>query len=55
MAKKEEDITQNIKTIKDIPSLTIIAKNFPEEIDIRGEVFIENNDFKEDKRKICKS
>ena len=41
-----EDITQNLKTIKDIPSL-IDEKNFPEEIDIRGEVFIENRDFKE--------
>ncbi|MDC3355616.1 NAD-dependent DNA ligase LigA [Candidatus Pelagibacter sp.] len=40
-----EDITQNLKTIKDIP-LEITNKNFPEEIDIRGEVFIENNDFK---------
>ena len=40
-----EDITQNLKTIKDIPTL-ITKKDFPEEIDIRGEVFIENNDFK---------
>ena len=40
-----EDITQNLKTIKDIPNL-INEKNFPKEIDIRGEVFIENNDFK---------
>ena len=40
-----EDITQNLKTINDIP-LEINAKNFPNEIDIRGEVFIENNDFK---------
>ena len=40
-----EDITQNIKTIKDIP-LEVNNKNFPDEIDIRGEVFIENNDFK---------
>jgi DNA ligase (NAD+) len=40
-----EDITQNLKTIGDIP-LTINVKNFPREIDIRGEVFIENNDFK---------
>ena len=39
-----EDITQNLKTIKEIP-LEIKIKNFPEEIDIRGEVFIENNDF----------
>ena len=43
--KEGEDITQNIKTIKDIPHL-INKKNFPDEIDIRGEVFIENNDFK---------
>jgi DNA ligase (NAD+) len=40
-----EDISENLKTIKDIPSL-IDIKNFPREIDIRGEVFIENNDFK---------
>ena len=39
-----EDITQNLKTISDIP-LNISAKNFPNEIDIRGEVFIENKDF----------
>ena len=47
-----EDITQNLKTIKDIPIL-ITQKNFPEEIDIRGEVFIENNDFKEIKEKFA--
>ena len=40
-----EDITENLKTIDDIP-LEITNKNFPKEIDIRGEVFIENNDFK---------
>jgi DNA ligase (NAD+) len=40
-----EDITQNLKTINDIP-LVITAKKFPKEIDIRGEVFIENDDFK---------
>ena len=40
-----EDITQNLKTINDIPQ-KIITKNFPKEIDIRGEVFIENEDFK---------
>ena len=37
-----EDITQNLKTIKDIPIL-ITNKNFPHEIDIRGEVFISNS------------
>jgi len=41
-----ENITQNLKTINDIPQ-EITIKNFPKEIDIRGEVFIENNDFKE--------
>ncbi len=40
-----EDITENLKTIKDIP-LNISHKDFPDEIDIRGEVFIETNDFK---------
>ena len=43
--KEGEDITENLKTIKDIPIL-IDVKNFPSEIDIRGEVFIKNNDFK---------
>ena len=40
-----EDITENLKTIKDIPK-KIKFKNFPEEIHIRGEVFIQNSDFK---------
>ena len=43
--KEGEDITENLKTIKDIP-VSVDAKNFPDKIDIRGEVFIENNDFK---------
>ena len=40
-----EDITSNLKTIKDIPKI-ILNKDFPKEIDIRGEVFIKNSDFK---------
>ena len=40
-----EDITKNLLTIEDIPK-KITSKDFPEEIDIRGEVFIQNNDFK---------
>ena len=47
-----EDITKNLKTIKDIPNF-INIKNFPEEIDVRGEVFIENNDFKKIKDKFA--
>ena len=43
--KEGEDITENLKTISDIPKV-IKDKNFPEEIDIRGEVFIQKNDFK---------
>ena len=42
--KEGEDITQNLMTIQDIPKI-IKAKNFPSEIDIRGEVFIQNDDF----------
>ena len=40
-----EDITENLKTINDIPKV-VSAKNFPNEIDIRGEIFIRNDDFK---------
>ena len=43
--KEGEDITENLKTIEDIPH-NIKSENFPEEIDIRGEVFIQNSDFK---------
>ena len=39
-----EDITANLFTISDIPK-QIINKNFPEEIEIRGEVYIQNSDF----------
>ncbi len=39
-----EDITLNLKTISDIPHY-IDQKDFPNDIDIRGEVFIQNNDF----------
>ena len=39
-----EDITENLKTIKDIP-LLLDTDNIPEEIEIRGEVFIGNKDF----------
>ena len=43
--KEGEDITSNLKTIEDIPH-EISAKDFPNEIEIRGEVFIKNSDFK---------
>ncbi len=39
-----ELITNNLKTIKDIPH-KILKKNIPKEIEIRGEVFIEKKDF----------
>ena len=39
-----ELITENLKTINDIPK-KIVAKNFPKDIDIRGEVYIQNKDF----------
>ena len=40
-----EVITENLKTINDIPH-KITNKDFPKDIDIRGEVFIEKDDFK---------
>ena len=42
--KEGEDITENLATIKDIPKI-ILSNDFPDEIDIRGEVFIQNSDF----------
>ncbi len=39
-----EVITENLKTIKDIPN-KVISRDFPEDIDIRGEVFIKKSDF----------
>jgi DNA ligase (NAD+) len=47
-----EDITANLVTIKDIPK-KIQSKDFPEEIDIRGEVYIQNSDFKNLKEKFA--
>ena len=42
--KEGEVITNNLKTIKDIPH-QIQNKNFPKDIEIRGEVFINKKDF----------
>ena len=39
-----EDITENLNTINDIPK-SLNGSEFPDEIDIRGEVFIGNKDF----------
>ena len=50
--KEGEDITANLATIEDIPKI-IHANDFPEEIDIRGEVFIQNSDFKNLKHKFA--
>ncbi len=50
--KEGEDITSNLRTINDIPKI-INEKNFPNEIDIRGEVFIRNSDFENLKNKFA--
>ncbi len=50
--KEGEDITANLSTIRDIPK-KIVSKSFPEEIDIRGEVFIQNTDFENIKEKFA--
>ena len=44
-----ELITENLKTIKDIPH-SVSSKDFPDDIDIRGEVFILNSDFEKIKK-----
>ena len=50
--KEGEDITANLATISDIPK-KITSSDFPEEIDIRGEVFIKNSDFENLKEKFA--
>ncbi len=42
--KRGEIITENLKTIKDIP-IQISDSSFPNEIEIRGEIFIKKKDF----------
>jgi len=43
--KTGEDITSNLKTIKDIPK-KINKSNFPKILDVRGEIYISKSDFK---------
>ncbi len=50
--KEGEDITANLSTIKDIPK-KILLNDYPEDIDIRGEVFIQNSDFEKIKNKFA--
>ncbi len=50
--KEGEDITKNLATLEDIPK-KIVSKEFPSEIDIRGEVFITNDDFESLKEKFA--
>ena len=50
--KEGEDITSNLNTIADVPK-NISSRDFPEEIDIRGEVFIQNSDFENLKDKFA--
>ena len=47
-----EEITENLKTIKDIPQ-TIKSKDFPKNIEIRGEVYINKSDFESLKDKFA--
>ena len=44
-SKTGEDITNNLKTINDIPK-KINKPNFPKVLDVRGEVYISKQDFK---------
>ena len=50
--KTGEDITNNLKTIKDIPK-KITKPNFPKILDVRGEVYISKSDFKKIKKQFA--
>ena len=50
--KTGEDITNNLKTIQDIPK-KINKLNFPKILDVRGEVYISNSDFKKINKKFA--
>ncbi len=50
--KEGEDITSNLATIIDIPK-KILSEDFPKDIEVRGEVFIQNNDFEKLKEKFA--
>ena len=50
--REGEDITENLKTIEDIPR-DISKDDFPGAIDIRGEVFIKNKDFEKIREKFA--
>ena len=47
-----EDITNNLKTIEDIPK-KINMPNLPKILDVRGEVYISKSDFKKIKKKFA--
>ncbi len=50
--KNGEDITNNLKTIRNIPK-KIEKNNFPKILDIRGEVYISKSDFKKIDKKFA--
>ena len=50
--KVGEDITNNLKTIKDIPK-KVKKLNFPKILEVRGEVYISRTDFKKISKKFA--
>ena len=50
--KTGEDITENLKTISDIPK-KINKNNFPKNLEVRGEVYITKTDFKKISKKFA--
>ena len=52
--KVGEDITNNLKTISNIPK-KISKSNFPKILDVRGEVYISKSDFKKISKKFANS
>lgn len=50
-----EDVTRNLKTVESIPFVIALEKSAPKEVEVRGEVYIEKDDFRNLNEKLEKA